>query len=66
MSLPGFPALVNLEPISIKLILSDGEHYLMVTVVPLGQQSLIHFQNNPIKQGSIQTFGHGITCRYRL
>lgn len=41
-------------------------NYLMITVVSLGQQCLIHFEDDPIKQSPIQTFGHGITSGYSL
>lgn len=44
----------------------SSPNYLMITVVSLGQQCLIHFEDDPIKQSPIQTFGHGITSGYSL
>lgn len=44
----------------------SSPNYLMITVVSLGQQCLIHFEDDPIKQSPIQTFSHGITSGYSL
>lgn len=38
----------------------------MFTVVFLGKQCLVDFQNNPVKQCTIDTFGHSITRRQSL
>ena len=34
---------------------------LMLTVVLLGQESLVDLQHNPVKQRAVHTLGHGVS-----
>jgi hypothetical protein len=38
----------------------------MVTVVFFGQQRLVDFEHNPVKQGPIDAFGHRISRSHSL